>query len=85
MNIVASLQLHIVFLKVISNLEQKITDQQKEIEDCQNELRILPEITQDTKYLSCQVWTLRRLLSGKDEIIRKQLNQVLPSTHSSIL
>ncbi|XP_075262930.1 uncharacterized protein LOC142354498 isoform X2 [Convolutriloba macropyga] len=66
--------------QVISNLEQKITDQQKEIEDCQNELRILPEITQDTKYLSCQVWTLRRLLSGKDEIIRKQLNQVAAVT-----
>ena len=66
--------------RIIAQLEQKIIDQRKEIEDCQNELRILPEITQDTKYLSCQVWTLRKLLSGKDEIIRKQLNQVAAIT-----
>merc|ERR550532_645498 len=51
--------------KIIEQLEKRIVEQQKEIEDCQNELRIPPEITQDTKYLSCQVWTLRRLLSGK--------------------
>lgn len=62
--------------KEIDDLNETINRQQKIIDDFQNELKVLPDITQDTKYLSCQVWTLKKLLSGKDEIIRRQLNQI---------
>ena len=62
--------------KEIDDLNETISKQQKLIDDFQNELKVLPDITQDTKYLSCQVWTLKKLLSGKDEIIRRQLNQI---------
>ena len=69
--------------KEIDDLNETITRQQKLIDDFQNELRVLPEITQDTKYLSCQVWTLKKLLSGKDEIIRRQLNQIKTAAEDS--